>query len=68
MYAKELSTWQIGPDWLRLSEEKWPISQDVHGTSIPDEEILRNNIVAVAYQNHYRVLILNVSKVKDMMF
>ena len=43
----EDSTWQLGPEWLKLNEEKWPISQDICGVPVPVEEILQSNVVAV---------------------
>ena len=40
------SLWQVGPDWLKLKVEEWPVTQDASGAAIPQEEMLNPNIVA----------------------
>ena len=41
------SPWQVGPDWLKLHREQWPLTQDIGAEHVPEEEILKTKLCAV---------------------
>ena len=44
----ERSAWQIGPSWMYLPVEDWPVTQDVGRNPVPEEFVVKRKIVASA--------------------
>ena len=40
------SPWQLGPDWLKLQRDQWPLTQDISAEHVPEEEIIKVKLCA----------------------
>lgn len=46
----EGSAWQIGPSWMYLPLEEWPVTQDVGRNTVPEEFVVRRKVVASVFK------------------
>ena len=57
-----VSSWQLGPQWLRESPNRWPVSQDMSDITVPSEELMKQGICYFAVKED---ILLDIKKIRS---